>query len=85
MSLNWLFANGIRAINDSICLNKREWNRKYISFIKSLIEDYISEQTHLYTLIFMWDEVAYIRSIIETFDETITNTNRVKYVLLSAT
>lgn len=85
LSLNWLFANGIRAINDSICLNKREWNRKYISFIKSLIEDYISEQTHLYTLIFMWDEVAYIRSIIETFDETITNTNRVKYVLLSAT
>ena len=32
LSLNWLFANGIRSINDSICLNKREWNRKYISF-----------------------------------------------------
>ena len=84
-SLNWLFANGIKSINDSICSNKRDWNRKYISFIKSLIRDYVSEQTNLYTLIFLWNETSYIRSIIESFDELITNTNRIKYIILSDT
>lgn len=84
-SLNWLFANGIKSISDSICSNRRDWNRKYVSFIKSLISDYLGNQTHLYTLIFLWDETSYIRSIIELFDELITNTNRVKYIILSDT
>lgn len=84
-SLNWLFANGIKSISDTICSNKREWNRRYVSFIKSLISDYVSEHTHLYTLIFLWDETSYIRSIVESFDELITNTNRVKYIILSDT
>ncbi|TRW27116.1 hypothetical protein FMM05_00245 [Flavobacterium zepuense] len=63
-SVNWLFANGLKTIADTITKNVKSWlSNRYHLFIKELFSDFFSKAVHRYVIIYLWDDVEYIEEI----------------------
>ena len=82
-ALNWYFANGLIGLPSTISNSERTWrNLRYASFTNRLINEYLNQRSDNYTLIFLLDNLPYIRTIIQSFDEHITNQNNVNYIIV---
>ncbi|MEO0776236.1 MAG: hypothetical protein AAF146_06720 [Bacteroidota bacterium] len=82
-SINYVFANGISSLPLSVAKSHRAWSRlHYDDFLKSLIKEYLSLKTELVTIVCLYDEVKFTRSIIQAFDAYISNAELIKVLLL---
>lgn len=81
-AINWFFANGINSVASTVTTGERNWRLKYADFTKRLISEFTNQKIQNITLVFLWDEIDYIKRIIEVFDDCISNQNLLKIVIL---
>jgi len=81
--INWVFANGLDGLPDTIGKDKRDWkiNLKYGQFIKKIIGEVFNRKIQKFTVICLWDEIAFVREIIDTLSENSVPAN-VKYIIV---
>ncbi|MCD4713824.1 MAG: hypothetical protein K8R73_11120, partial [Clostridiales bacterium] len=81
--INWVFANGLDGLPETISKDKRDWkiNLKYGQFIKKIIVEIFDRKIQKFTVICLWDEIAYVREIIDTLSENSVPAN-VKYIIV---
>lgn len=83
LALNYIFANGINSLKETVSKNPREWKRKkYIEFTNSLVKEYVRSKIQHITIISLYDDIKYTREIIEAFDVNIANSDLLKIILL---
>jgi hypothetical protein len=81
-SLNWVYANGITALPSKISTTERNWRSlKYAEFIAKIAKEYVFEKITNITLISLWDEIPYLKTIIQAFDENIANQSLIRYII----
>ncbi len=69
-SINWLFANGLNAMSDTVTSGvKGWWNTKYNLLIKELFTDFFSKAVNRYIIIYLWDDINYIEEITRIISE----------------
>lgn len=74
--VNWLFANGLASILGSTAKDVRSWRqKKYHTFIKSLLSDFFSRTVQRYTIIYLYDKIDFIEEIVRPISEINEDTN----------
>lgn len=69
-SVNWLFANGLASMSDTITSNTKQWwGYKYHQFIKELFSDFFSKSINRYIIIYLYDEIKYVEEITRIISE----------------
>lgn len=69
-SINWLFANGLSAIKDTITETIKIWRSfKYHQFIKELFTDFFSKAMRRYVIVYLWDDLNYVEEITRVISE----------------
>lgn len=83
LTINWVFANGIdENVKLSVTNDFKDWkNKKYIQFLEKIIYSLLLNDSTNIHFIFLWDEVKYLRPIIQKID-LISNSKLTSFSLL---
>ncbi|MCW4469881.1 hypothetical protein OGH69_12950 [Flavobacterium sp. MFBS3-15] len=84
-NVNWLFANGLQSISDSVTKDIKSWrSAKYHIFLKDLFTEYFSKSLSRYIIIYLWDDLNYLEEIVRAISE-IENVSKdlVQHIFLS--
>lgn len=69
-SINWLFANGLKTMADTITTNIKQWrSARYHIFIKELFKDFFSKSMRRYVVIYLWDDIDYVEEVTRIISE----------------
>ncbi|WP_342332889.1 hypothetical protein [Pedobacter sp. FW305-3-2-15-E-R2A2] len=69
-SVNWLFANGLKSLSNSITKNFSSWRTKrYHHFISEQLSEFASKATHQYIVIYLWDDWDYLEELIRSISD----------------
>jgi hypothetical protein len=82
VAVNWVFANGIISLPNSITNTERDWRKKgYNSLLKRVSEEYFSTKVQDTLVLILYNEINYVKSALQVFDEY-ANPDLTKYVLI---
>jgi hypothetical protein len=81
-AINWFFANGISSNESTISSTEKQWriDLKYATFIEKLMTEYFGSKVQNVSIIFLWNDIPYIRTIIEKIAD-IANPSLIKYII----
>ncbi|MCX2429839.1 hypothetical protein OQX64_03740 [Pedobacter sp. GR22-10] len=84
-STNWLFANGIESMPDTICRNLEAWRSKnYHRFIQEMMREFFARETRPYVFIYLWDNLDYINELVKIWDNVELAQDRGKHLFITS-